>query len=343
MIEPALQRFETDHGARVYRIPLEVFPGFWGFAHLVLAKGFRALVDCGSGLDASNEGLDRGLSAVREAYGEDAGWQRLTHVLITHGHIDHFGGLPFVRSRTDAPVGVHELDRRILTRYEERLRLVTHRLRGFLVEAGVGEEQQAAVLEVYRVHKQLFSSVPVDLTYEAVGMRLGPLTFTHVPGHCPGQVVMQIDDLLLSGDHVLSDISPHQSPESLSDNTGLGHYLESLERIRPLAASVRWTLGGHQDPVRDLAARLDAIRLVHLHRLQAVLDLLHEPRTVSEIAARLFPDVRGYNVLLALEETGAHVEYLAQRAQVGCENPEATDSGCPVPLRYVRADTTALS
>ena len=122
---------------------------------------------------------------------------------------------------------------RVLTRYEERLRLVTHRLRGFLVEAGVGEEQQAAVLEVYRVHKQLFSSVPVDLTYEAEGMRLGPLTFTHVPGHCPGQVVMQIDDVLLSGDHVLSVISPHQSPEVLSDYTGLGHYLESLERIRP--------------------------------------------------------------------------------------------------------------
>ncbi len=63
-------------------MPLEVFPGFWGFAHLVLADGFRALVDCGSGLDASNEGLEHGLSAVRDAYGEDGGWKRLTHVLI---------------------------------------------------------------------------------------------------------------------------------------------------------------------------------------------------------------------------------------------------------------------
>ena len=342
-MEPAVQRFETDHGARVYRLPLEVFPGFWGFAHLVLSNGFRALVDCGSGLDSSNAGLEHGLSAVCDAYGEDAGWQRLTHVLITHGHIDHFGGLPFVRSRTDAPVGVHELDRRVLTRYEERVRLVTHRLRAFLVEAGVDPEQQAAVLELYRVHKQLFTSVPVDLTYEAEGMQVGPMALTHVPGHCPGQVVMQIDDILLAGDHVLSDISPHQSPESLSDNTGLGHYLESLERIRPLSSRVRWTLGGHQNPVRDLAARLDAIRIVHRQRLQAVLDLLTEPRTISEITARLFPEVRGYNVLLALEETGAHVEYLAQRAQIGWENLEATDGGCPVPLRYVRADAPALS
>lgn len=343
MTGQAVERFESDGGARVYRLPLEEFPGFWGYAHLVIADGLRALVDCGTGLDSSNDGLERGLAFVRDQHGEDIGWDRLTHVLITHGHIDHFGGLGFVRRKTSAPVGVHELDRRVLSRYEERVRLVSHRLRAFLVEAGVDPEQESRVLELYRVHKQLFRSVAVDLTYEALGMRLGPLRFTHVPGHCPGQVVIQIDDLLLAGDHILSDISPHQAPESLSDNTGLGHYLESLDRVRPLAPSVRWTLGGHQGPVRDLAARIDAIESVHRERLAVVLDLLREPHTIAEVSSRLFPEVRGYNVLLALEETGAHVEYLAQRAQIGLVDLEAMDSSGPVPLRYVRVDAAAAS
>jgi glyoxylase-like metal-dependent hydrolase (beta-lactamase superfamily II) len=324
-------------------MPLELMPGFWGFAHLVLSDGFRALVDCGMGLDSSNAALDAGLSAVHAAYGEDIGWRRLTHVLITHGHIDHHGCLGFVRRQTDAPVGVHELDLRVLTRYEERLRQVTHRLRGFLIEAGVEPEEQSTILELYTVHKQLFSSVPVDFTYEAQGMRVGPLALMHVPGHCPGQVVMQIDDLVLVGDQVLSEISPHQSPESLSDNTGLGHYLESLERLRPLAPRVRWTLGGHQEPIRDLAARLDAIEALHRQRLQAVLDSLTAPRTIAEISARLFPEVRGYNVLLALEETGAHVEYLAQRGLIGLENLDAIDDACPVPVKYIRANGRAPS
>lgn len=343
MIPPEVQRFESRGGARVYRLPLEEFPGFWGYAHLLLADGLCALVDCGSGLDSSNEGLERGLETVRRDYGEQAGWDRLTHVLISHGHIDHFGGLTFVRTRTRAPIGVHELDLRVLTRYEERVRLVTHRLAAFLIEAGVAPDEQARVLELYRVHKALSRSVPVDLTYEAQGMRIGPVHMTHVPGHCPGQVVMQVDDLLLAGDHILSDISPHQAPESLSDNTGLGHYLESLQRLKPLAPGVTWTLGGHQSPVRDLAARIAAIEDVHRQRLSAVLGILRQPRTVAEVSAVLFPDVRGYNVLLALEETGAHVEYLAQRARIGLANAEVIGGGEPVPLRYVSGEGAAPS
>ena len=44
-----------------------------------------------------------------------------TGIWLTHGHIDHLGGLRFVRRRTEAPVAVHVLDRRVLSRWEERV------------------------------------------------------------------------------------------------------------------------------------------------------------------------------------------------------------------------------
>ena len=44
-----------------------------------------------------------------------------------------------------------------------------------------------------------------------------------------------------------------------------------------------------------------------------LLNFLSEPHTVAEISMYLFGKVEGYTILLALEEAGAHVEYLYQR------------------------------
>jgi glyoxylase-like metal-dependent hydrolase (beta-lactamase superfamily II) len=329
-----VQAFETAKGARIYRMPLTVFPGMVGYSNLVFAGDVVALIDVGSNFGVSDEHLEAGLAVVRETYREKAAWRDITHVLISHGHIDHFGGLRYVRQQCDAPVGVHELDLRVLTNYEERLQLIAWRLREFLLEAGVEPDRVEEIMDLYLINKQLFSSTPVDFTYQAVGMAVGPIKLIHMPGHCPGLVVAQVDDFLLSSDHVLETISPHQAPERLSLNTGLGTYLESLDRLMPLSKEINLTLGGHEGVIDDLAARIQEIKNLHYERLEQVLSLLDEPRTVAGIARELFPDANGYHELLALEEAGAHLEYLDQRAYLQIENIDDLDGHGPVPIRY---------
>jgi glyoxylase-like metal-dependent hydrolase (beta-lactamase superfamily II) len=148
---------------------------------------------------------------------------------------------------------------------------------------------------MYKFTKSIYHSVHVDFTYEAAGMRLGPVEMLHVPGHCPGHVVIRLHDILFSGDHVLEQTSPHQSPEHLSLSTGLGHYLQSLENLRSWGGDIRLTLGGHKGVIHDLPGRIDAIRAVHMQRLQKVLDLLSESHTIAEISRTL--GRHGYNVL----------------------------------------------
>jgi glyoxylase-like metal-dependent hydrolase (beta-lactamase superfamily II) len=313
----------------------------WGYVYLVLVQDaelgeMRVLIDTGSGFGASDRHLQAGLEQLLVSP------DSLTHILITHGHIDHFGGLSSLRPLTSARLGVHELDQRILTHYEERLVFVTHRLDGFLAEAGVRTERRAKIIEMYRLTKSLFHSVKVDFTYEAAGMRVGPFHLLHVPGHCAGHVVIRLHDILFSGDHVLDHTSPHQSPEQLTLSTGLEHYLASLEALRlwtspSTGAPVRLTLGGHENPITDLAVRIGEIRDLHHLRLEKVLSILSEPNTVAGVSQGLFGQVHGYNVLLALEEAGAHVEYLYQRGHLGIDNlQEVEASSLPVPIRYRR-------
>ena len=338
---PAVRTFETNGGAQIFQIPLEEFPGFWGYAYLVLVEDrelgpLQVLIDAGSGFGNSNEHLEQGLQAVGALAGRPVGLDQLTHILITHGHIDHFGGLCYLRPRTQARVGVHELDLRVLTNYEERLAVVTPHLKEYFIEAGVSEHASVGLIEMYTIGKRLYCSTRVDFTYEAIGMRLGPFGIMHVPGHCAGQVVIRLHDVLFTGDHILDRTSPHQSPESLTLSTGLDHYLQSLEKVRGWAEAARIGLGGHKEPILNLPARLDAIKQTHTERLALVLEHLQQPHTISEVSQALFGEVHGYNVLLALEEAGAHVEYLYQRGLLGIDNlDELENSQVPVPIRYL--------
>jgi len=336
------QTFESSSGARIFRIPMKVFPDLWAYAYLVLVDGCIVLIDTGSGFGDSNAHLEAGFGQASQAAGRTIRIEDLTHILITHGHIDHFGGLVFLRERTHALIGIHELDLGNLISYEERVAIAENRLKAYLVEAGVLEEKREDILNMYSVNKMLFHSVKVDFTFEAKEMRLGSFEMLHVPGHCAGHVVIRLHNLLFSGDHVLGRITPHQSPERLTLYTGLGHYLDSLTVLEKWGGDSSLTLAGHDEPIPNLPVRIAEIRREHTARLKLTLEFLAEAHTIVEVAEELFGSVSGYNVLLAIEEAGAHVEYLHQRGLLRIVNVDELESNDgPVVTRYRRSDDPA--
>jgi glyoxylase-like metal-dependent hydrolase (beta-lactamase superfamily II) len=323
---PTFQTFESSGGARIFRLPMKVFPDLWAYSYLVLVDGLVVLIDSGSGFGDSNAHLKAGFDQASRVVGREIRFEDLTHILITHGHIDHIGGLVFLRECSRGLIGIHELDLGILTSYEERVTIAENRLKAYLVEAGVREDQRQGILNMYSLNKMLFHSVQTDFTYEAKGMCLGPFEMLHVPGHCAGHVVIRLHDLLFSGDHVLGKITPHQSPEWLTLSMGLGHYLDSLALLENWAGSPALTLPGHDDSIPFLAERIAEIRQGHVSRLNLVMDFLAEPHTIAQVSQELFGDVTGYNSLLAIEETGAHVEYLHQRGRLVIVNVNELES-----------------
>lgn len=310
---PPVARFTSSSGVRIYRMSCQAFPSLVAHTYLLLGAGPPTLVDTGSGFGESTRQLFAGLEAVRSDYGEPVAAADIRRILITHGHHDHFGGLVGMAGRVTAEVGIHVLDRWVLTGYEERLVVATKGIRLFLERAGVPPAKEQALLAMYQSTKGKIRSVPVDFVLRD-GMTLDGLEFLHVPGHCPGQVCIRVGDVLLTADHVLPRTTPHQSPESITASTGLGHYLESLDRISRLDG-IRLCLGGHEAPFEDLAGRVEAIRRDHDRKLDRIFGRLREvgPATMEELTVWMYPGVAGWDVLLAIEEVGAHVEYLYER------------------------------
>lgn len=327
---PASTQHQTPSGIHIRRLPVEAFPNFWAYAYLVWVDDCVVLIDTGSGSEGSNAGLEAGLAAagVRPA--------DLTHILLTHGHIDHYGGLAYLRGRTKALVGVHELDLGTITTHEARLAILSHKLEAFLAQAGIPAERRAELLTMYRFTKALYHSVPVDFTYEAHNMRIGPFEILHVPGHCPGHVALKLDNVVFCGDLVLEHVTPHQSPEELTPSMGVRHYLDSLSVFEPWTDGAPLILNGHNDPIADLPAQIAAVRANLSRRIDQTLEALSAPRTLLQATEQVYGAMNGYNALLVIEKLGAYVEYLLQRGLVEIVNPKELEHDPGAAIKYCR-------
>jgi len=328
-------RYETSAGTVVYKLPIEAFPNHVTNCYLILDDAVT-LIDAASGWEKSNAELKDIFDTLRSEFGEAVTLADVGRLIFTHGHIDHFGGLNFVVKEANPEVGIHALDASVLKNFDERLIVATKNLQVYLQRAGVSDKNIEKLLALHKWSKGTFHASKVDFTFEE-----GPIAGTnlyahHTPGHCPGQCCLQLDDILFTADHVLSHTTPTQSPEFIYRYTGLGHYFESLQKIRNVD-DVRLGLGGHEDDMNDVPRRAADIVAFHQRRLEKTLNLCDEPKSIQTISKELFGERKDYHVLLAFLETGAHVEYLYERGQLTVSNiDEIEDAPNPV-LLYCKA------
>ena len=315
----------------------QVVPGVWSIpvpipdnplryvlSYLIEHSAGFVLADPGWDAPASWQALTDGLAVCGVPL------SAVTAVLITHVHPDHHGLSGAVRENSGAWIGMHELEDTLLDGFARPDGRAAHA--GYLRWCGTPEEHvgqmtgdqrrgaHAAMARaaMARADRLLAHGDLVDVPGLA-------LRAVWTPGHSPGHLCFhdQTHGLLLTGDHVLPRITPNVSVYDL-DSEPLAAYLDSLERLRPLAPDE--VLPAHEYRFAGLDDRLDTLREHHLERLKEAADIVasgHTGHTAWQVArqvtwSRPWSTLSPFQHQAALGEVVAHLRHLRSLRAVNC-------------------------
>jgi glyoxylase-like metal-dependent hydrolase (beta-lactamase superfamily II) len=313
---------EVAPGVNWLRMPLP----FQGLDHInlwLLADGDGwTIVDCGMRSRKIQELWERIFANGLEG-------RPVKRLLVTHFHPDHLGLAGWLAERWNVPLWMTRTEwlfGRMLSLDAQET--TPEAVMSFYRAAGMDE----VTLELLRAqgfgnYRRSVTPIPdtfrriVDGEAIEIGGRMWRVLVGH--GHAPEHACFHCPELglLISGDQVLPQISPHigvypNEPEA----NPLGEYMSSLRRYYEVPAETL-VLPAHKMPFTGLHRRLDGLLDHHKKRLGLLYGACAEPKTVLETLPVLFDrEFDFFERYLALGESLAHLRYLVDEGRITRES-----------------------
>jgi glyoxylase-like metal-dependent hydrolase (beta-lactamase superfamily II) len=196
-----------------------------------------------------------------------------TDFFITHMHADH-AGLVAALAGDEAKVYCSRQDAEVILNFDAWEDVL----------AGAGDhgfprEELRTALQKHPGYKYSPRG-PINFSTVKDGdvIAVGDYNFRCVatPGHTGGHMCLYDPDkkILVSGDHVLDDITPNISMFTSQEGNPLQDYLASLDKVCRLEIEV--TLPGHRNIIKNLRQRVDQLKQHHVERADEILSILEK-------------------------------------------------------------------
>ncbi|NLJ76141.1 MAG: MBL fold metallo-hydrolase [Peptococcaceae bacterium] len=301
----------------VIKVPLPGNPLQAINAYLVRGRERNLLIDTGFNRVECRTALLNGLRSLDVSLDE-------TDIFLTHMHADHSGLISAVATDKSA-IYCSELDaKRInmaLTPTYWPKNLAYAESHGFPLHKYRDELLQHPSQRYGPDKQHEFSIIGEGDVLEVDGYSF---VAVETPGHTPGHICLYEPDkkILISGDHILGDITPNITMFYGGLADPLGRYLQSLDKVNSMEISVG--LPGHQGIIRDVHRRIGELKQHYENRLGEVLTVLQSGmKNAFQVAGGVTWDIPCawdrfplQQLWFATGEIISHLEHLRQRNKV---------------------------
>jgi glyoxylase-like metal-dependent hydrolase (beta-lactamase superfamily II) len=244
---------------------------------------------------------------------------------MTHHHGDHFGLVGRLLTG-DSVIYINAVEAEVIGRIKSRA--ILSEVAGFVELTGFPETDLSKVIPPRAgIEYQARDPWPFAFIADGDTISRGGHTFRCIvtPGHSTGHTCLYDNEkeILISGDHLLRDITPAIQLRSDRENP-LGDYIKSLDELGDI--TVRLVLPGHGGTFRNYRERIAQLKTHHEERARDVLSALGAgDKDAYEVASRIpwsivdFEGWEGVPLLQKFFATGeafSHLKYLEGTGKV---------------------------
>ncbi len=238
-------------------------------------------------MDGEGVFIDTGYNAddavdQRLDYLKSIGSPSISHIILTHPHVDHLGGAERFKKVTGAKILIHADD------------------------ADVANEE--------------FEDTRVDETFkggEVVRVGSTELELIHTPGHTHGHtcVLKRDDRALFTGDHILGTGTTAVSP----DRGDMARYMDSLRKLQGLEISALYP--GHGQPVKEPQRKIKELIDHRMEREKQVIALLSDGvDDIEGMVKAIYPELNKDLLDSARGQVKVHLVKLEREGKVETRN-----------------------
>ena len=308
-------------------IPMPEPPGLVTANVYAVGKGPVTLIDAGPKLPDS-------FGLIKEQFrlaGLDVG--DVERIIITHGHVDHFGLAISIQEAAGHPVEcfIHPEDSWRVSRESLLEEQLSERMERFMAMADIPHTEIQVLKKRFSSFRALADPLDEISIMEDGDEFTGDgyhLKIIHTPGHSPGSSCLyeSRQRILFSGDHIIKHITPNPFVEINRDRLrdpnyqSLKAYLESLDKLTAL--DVRFVFPGHGEYIEDLHKIISSYSVHHRERMDLVWHALKKKsRPLYHLIDDVFPFVPEGAVFLAVSEIFVHLEILVNEGRAELAEP----------------------